>query len=545
MPFVDLCLALSVAVLDRGVPSLPAAATAPPRRRQPKRRPRRQPFPVTVTAANGRVTIPSARRASSRSRRPRPRRCSRSAPAPRWSPSTTSRTIPQGAPKTKLSGYPPNAEAIARYRPDLVVVGVRPEGLVAALRKLEIPRARPGAATTSGGRLRADAPARPGDRHAPAASDGRAHEAQIAAHRVAVPKGPRRRRRSTTSSTPDYYSVTSKTFVGRVYALFGLQEHRGRRRQGGRGYPQLSAEYIVAANPDLDRARGHEVLRADPAKVAARPGWSDRGGRNGRVVRDQRRHRVALGTADRRLRPRRAGDRARRLGVAVVSATRGQPRRLAEAVRARGVSRARRRGRRLPRGALVVGVLVGPWTSLPARRRSRARRACRARRTSPLDATEETIVWELRVPRVVLGALVGAMLALAGAPTRACSATRSPTRTCSASRPARASARRSRSPTGPRGLGRQQPAARRGVRRRDRGVAVAYALALGRRGSATRRPRARRGHGRAFSPRSRRSCSSRTPTRCRRSTAGCSGSSRRRAGATSGSSRRTSSSRRS
>jgi iron complex transport system permease protein len=35
--------------------------------------------------------------------------------------------------------------------------------------------------------------------------------------------------------------------------------------------------------------------------------------------------------------------------------------------------------------------------------------------TSPLSATEETIVWELRVPRVVLAALVGGMLSLAGA----------------------------------------------------------------------------------------------------------------------------------
>src|SRR3712207_7390927 len=33
---------------------------------------------------------------------------------------------------------------------------------------------------------------------------------------------------------------------------------------------------------------------------------------------------------------------------------------------------------------------------------------------SPLDATQETIVFELRAPRVALGTLVGAMLAVAG-----------------------------------------------------------------------------------------------------------------------------------
>jgi iron complex transport system permease protein len=35
--------------------------------------------------------------------------------------------------------------------------------------------------------------------------------------------------------------------------------------------------------------------------------------------------------------------------------------------------------------------------------------------TSPLDATQEAILWDLRVPRVLLAALVGGMLAIAGA----------------------------------------------------------------------------------------------------------------------------------
>src|SRR5205823_14112768 len=34
---------------------------------------------------------------------------------------------------------------------------------------------------------------------------------------------------------------------------------------------------------------------------------------------------------------------------------------------------------------------------------------------SPLSPTDEAILWDIRVPRVVLGALVGAMLATAGA----------------------------------------------------------------------------------------------------------------------------------
>ena len=45
---------------------------------------------------------------------------------------------PARAPRTKLSGYTPNAEAIAGYRPDLVIVRTD-SGLTEALGKLKIP----------------------------------------------------------------------------------------------------------------------------------------------------------------------------------------------------------------------------------------------------------------------------------------------------------------------------------------------------------------------------------------------------------------------
>jgi len=88
----------------------------------------------------------------------------------------------------------------------------------------------------------------------------------------------------------------------------------------------------------------------------------------------------------------------------------------AEAVRARGVSTgwAIAAGVFLA-GALVLGVLAGPlhigagdaFHSLLAR--------LGLSDSSPLDPTAESILWDLRVPRVVLAALVGGMLAIAGA----------------------------------------------------------------------------------------------------------------------------------
>jgi cobalamin transport system permease protein len=65
--------------------------------------------------------------------------------------------------------------------------------------------------------------------------------------------------------------------------------------------------------------------------------------------------------------------------------------------------------------ALAVGLLVGPVDLAIADvlRSSGARLGLPV--ISPLSPTEEAILWDLRLPRVVLGALVGGMLALAGA----------------------------------------------------------------------------------------------------------------------------------
>ena len=46
---------------------------------------------------------------------------------------------PRTAPRTTLSGYTPNVEAIAGYRPDLVVISFDPKGLSEALGRLGIP----------------------------------------------------------------------------------------------------------------------------------------------------------------------------------------------------------------------------------------------------------------------------------------------------------------------------------------------------------------------------------------------------------------------
>ena len=67
-------------------------------------------------------------------------------------------------------------------------------------------------------------------------------------------------------------------------------------------------------------------------------------------------------------------------------------------------------------GAVLVGLLVGPVPiGIGEIARSALAHVPFLSVATPLDAAQEAIVWELRFPRVVLGALVGGMLALSGA----------------------------------------------------------------------------------------------------------------------------------
>jgi len=176
---------------------------------------------------------------------------------------------PPTAPQTKLSGYTPNAEAIAAYKPDLVVISNDLGGIRKALARLHIRvLLEPAAATL------ADAY---GQIEALGAATGHARQAaslvarmrrQIAAIAAALPR-PSRPLTVFHELDPTLYSATSKTFIGRIYALLGLKDIADAARSGN-GYPQLSSEYVIGARPDL-------IVLADgqtPAQVAKRSGWS-------------------------------------------------------------------------------------------------------------------------------------------------------------------------------------------------------------------------------------------------------------------------------
>ena len=73
--------------------------------------------------------------------------------------------------------------------------------------------------------------------------------------------------------TTDYYSVTSRTFIGQIYRLFGLRTSP--TAPAGRATTRSSRrEYIVASNPDLIFLADSKCCGQSLATVSARPGWS-------------------------------------------------------------------------------------------------------------------------------------------------------------------------------------------------------------------------------------------------------------------------------
>jgi iron complex transport system substrate-binding protein len=158
---------------------------------------------------------------------------------------------PAEAPVTDLSAFTPNAEAIAAYGPDLVVLSDDMNGIVDALGALEIPVLQLDAATAlddSYEQLDAlGAATGHADKAAEVVADMRERIADAVASVPASAEG----MRVYHELDPTYYSVAGSTFIGGVYSLFGLENIADGAENASGGYPQLSAEYVVGQAPDL------------------------------------------------------------------------------------------------------------------------------------------------------------------------------------------------------------------------------------------------------------------------------------------------------
>lgn len=273
-PRLALAAALAILAGALATPALAASAGAAA-----------APFPATVTADNGKVTI-----------RERPTRIvslSPTATETLFAIGAGSQVVavddrsdyPRRAPRTSLSGFTPNVEAIADAKPDLVVIASNPKGLSAALDRLGIPVVFQNAAPTLRAAYRQIRQLGKLTGHVAEANRlvermTRRIAAVVEKVRASTPQGS-----VYHELDPMLFSATSSTFVGRIYRLFGLTNIAD-AAAGGSEYPQLQAEYVLAANPDLIVLADTVCCGQNAQTVAARPGWSRIAAvRTGSVVR--------------------------------------------------------------------------------------------------------------------------------------------------------------------------------------------------------------------------------------------------------------------
>lgn len=243
-----------------------SSASAPPSSTAPA-----DSFPVTVDTPNGEVTIPK-----------KPERIVS------LSPSATEvlfaigagkqvvaadsfSNYPPEAPKTDLSGFEPNVEAITAYKPDLVVAAIDGNDLVASLTKVNIPVIVSPAPTTWDGGFDGMA--------ALGLATGHVDEtaAAIATMRADLDKAfsaaPKEKVRVYHELDDKYFAASSYSFIGSVYTKLGAENIADAADPNKTGYPQLTQEAIIEADPQLIVIS--DLLSYTAEDVKKRPGWQN------------------------------------------------------------------------------------------------------------------------------------------------------------------------------------------------------------------------------------------------------------------------------
>lgn len=182
---------------------------------------------------------------------------------------------PEAADKlTDLSGFEPNVEAIAGYSPDLVVTEGTNPALLAQLDALNIAHWSGPAVNDFEGIYAQleELGALTGNLENAIFVAGEMRQ-EITLIRDSLPA-------DAPSLTyyheldPTYFSITSDTFIGYVYAQLGMTSVADAAAGAGGQYPQLNAEFIIAADPELIFLACTKYCGETAATAGARPGWA-------------------------------------------------------------------------------------------------------------------------------------------------------------------------------------------------------------------------------------------------------------------------------
>jgi iron complex transport system substrate-binding protein len=185
----------------------------------------------------------------------------------------------------ELSAFDNNVEAIAAYEPDLVLIGGDFNGLGPQLDQLDIGWWDGPAASTIDDTFR--------QIEELGAATG--HEAEAAAlvesmqseidEIVAATPTPAEPLTVFHEIDDTLFSLDSTTLFGELYGLLGLRNIADSAEGDSGGYPQLSAEFVVSADPDLIFLADTKCCGQSLETVAAREGWADMTAvQNGNVI---------------------------------------------------------------------------------------------------------------------------------------------------------------------------------------------------------------------------------------------------------------------
>jgi len=231
-------------------------------------------FPITVTGGNGELTLDA-----------RPERIVVLAPSLTETVYAVGAgdqvvavddqsNFPEDAPTTALSGYEPNVEAIGDFDPDLVIASDDPGDLGKGLEAIDVAFLLLPAVDDLEGAYHQIEVVGDATGHADEADDLVADmKTTIKSLQEEVPEG----EPVTYFHELDdmLYTVTSSTFIGQLYELAGFENVADGADPEGTGYPQLSPEALLDADPQAVFLADTKCCGQTPESVAKRPGWSE------------------------------------------------------------------------------------------------------------------------------------------------------------------------------------------------------------------------------------------------------------------------------
>jgi len=184
-----------------------------------------------------------------------------------------------------IDSFSPSVEAIAELEPDLVIITFDPGDFISGLNALGVDTLmQPTAASIPDAYLQIEELGAATGHASDAADLVGEMKADIDELIADAPDGGGVTYYHELDDT--LFSITSSTFFGEIYSLFGLENVADPADDGTAfGFPQLSDEFLVGADPDLVFLADTICCGQNAATVAERPGWGELSAvQNGNVV---------------------------------------------------------------------------------------------------------------------------------------------------------------------------------------------------------------------------------------------------------------------